>query len=317
MKALALVLTAFAGLPATPARPTGLPALPAFDWLEHSLELEPGSPELAAGGPDAGLLSESSAVDEDASDLSLDPDRPNVFVGCELALAANLASEAWGLDLRFGAPRPRLDENGHTEKDGHWLNYEQIARRSERPKSYDAYLYPLADAPVVSGYDLDKSDDEQRRGHMNAVGHGGVDLVAKIGTPIAMLRLENQIGDAEILYVGPLYGETVVTRHVVHVADGVRRGRSLREGTPVGFVGNSASPELAHLHLEARRMRDRADAWTLPGVLLGAREYSVVTDPRNVLPLRTPRLPLVRCVPRLAREPRRYWLGDSWALRLE
>jgi murein DD-endopeptidase MepM/ murein hydrolase activator NlpD len=306
MKALALVLTAFAGLPSGPAGPAG------------SLPLRP----------------ESSAADEDASDLLSDADRPYVFAGCELALARNLAPEAWAPDLRFGAPRPRLDENGHTEKDGHWLDYEQIARRTERPKSYEAYLYPLADAPVVSGYDLDKSDDEQRRGRMRAVGHGGVDLVAKIGTPIAMLRLEHQIGDAEILYVGPLYGETVITRHVVreggvdrdyvllfghldHVADGVRRGRSLGEGTPVGFVGNSASPELAHLHLEARRMRDGADAWTLPGVLLGAREYSVVTDPRNVLPLRAPRMLSARCVPRLAREPRRYWLGDSWTLRLE
>jgi murein DD-endopeptidase MepM/ murein hydrolase activator NlpD len=225
-------------------------------------------------------------------------------------------------------------DGGHTERDGEWLDYEQIPRRPERPKSYEAYLYPLADAPVVSGYDLDRPDQEQRRGRMQAVGHGGVDLVAKIGTPITTVRLEHQLGEAEVLYVGPLYGETVVTRHVVresgvdrdyvllfghldHAADDVRRGQRLREGATVGFVGNSASPEFVHLHLEARRMRDGKDAWRVPGALLDAREYSVVTDPRNVLPLRDQRMRTPRCVPRLASEPRRYWLGDAWTLRLE
>jgi hypothetical protein len=90
------------------------------------------------------------------------------------------------------------------EKDGHWLDYEQIPRRPERPESYKAYQYPLRDATIVSGYDLDKPDDEQRRGHMNAVGHGEIDLLAAMGTLITMLHLEHQLGEAEVLYVGPL-----------------------------------------------------------------------------------------------------------------
>ena len=187
---------------------------------------------------------------------------------------------------------------------------------------------------MVSGYDLDKPDEEQRRGHMHAVGHGGVDLMAPMGTLISMVRLNYQVGDAEVLYAGPLYGQTVVTRHVVreagvdreyvlifghldHVGDDVRRGRRLREGATVGFVGNTDSPELVHLHLEARRMRNGIDAWRMPAYLVTAREYTVVTDPRNVLPLRSPRLPSSHCVPRRSTEPRRYWLGDTFALRLE
>jgi murein DD-endopeptidase MepM/ murein hydrolase activator NlpD len=105
--------------------------------------------------------------------------------------------------------------------------------------------------------------------------------------------------------------------HLDEAADDVRRGRRLRDGDAVGFVGNTASPELVHLHLEARRVRDGTDAWRLPGALVDAREYSVVTDPRNVLPLRTPRMPALQCTPHRATEPRRYWLGETWALSLE
>ncbi|HEY6459421.1 MAG TPA: M23 family metallopeptidase, partial [Polyangiaceae bacterium] len=229
---------------------------------------------------------------------------------------------------------PLVTENGHTEKDGRWVAYEQIGRRPERPESYAAYRTPVGDAPVVSGYDLDKPDAEQRRGRMHAVGHGGLDLVAPMGTPITMVRLEHQVGDAEVLYVGPLYGRTVVTRHVVreggadhdyllifghmdHEADDVRRGRRLREGATVGYVGNTDSPELVHLHLEARRMHEGVDAWRLPPDALHAREYSVVTDPRNVLPLRVTPPRAAKCAPRLAPVTRRYWLGDSLALSLE
>jgi hypothetical protein len=330
MKVAALVLSAFGSLSSSLTGPSA--SFPPSTALESS----EGRLLFAPDDSDDGILPEASAADEVSYDLPFDaePGSRYLFVGCELALATNVVPDAWARDPWVGAPRPLLVDNGHREKGGHWLDYEQIPRRPDRPKSYEAYLYPLADAPVVSGYDLDKPDDEQRRGRMNAVGHGGVDLVAKIGTPIEMLRLEHQVGEAEVLYVGPLYGETVVTRHVVHeggadrdyvllfghldrVADDVRRGRRLREGDTIGFVGNSASPAFVHLHLEARRVRDRTDTWSLPGVLLAAREYTVVTDPRNVLPLRTPRLPSPRCVPRLTSEPRRYWLGTSWALRLE
>jgi len=327
MIAPALVLAAFAGSPTTPV---GMEV----PWLGQFAPVAALTP--AVGGSDTWitLLPETPAGEEDFEDLVRDAPEPRItLVGCELALAGSVGPESWSRELWLGGPLPRIVENGHTEKDGHWLDYDQIPRRPERPESYLAYRYPLAGAPVVSGYDLDRPDSEQRRGEMNAVGHGGVDLLDELGAPIAMIRLEHQVGDAEVLYVGWMYGETVVTRHVVreggvqrdyillfghldHPGDDVRRGRRLRDGETVGFVGNSASPRLVHLHLEARRMRDGVDPWRLVGESLRAREHSIVIDPRNVLPLRAPPTRTPRCLPKIWTAPRRYWLGSAMDLTL-
>jgi murein DD-endopeptidase MepM/ murein hydrolase activator NlpD len=232
-------------------------------------------------------------------------------------------------------PLAEVFENGHREKSGQWVEYEQIPRRPERPESYSDYRYPVDGALMVSGYDLDKPDVLQRRGKMNAVGHGGVDLGAPVDSPVVMFSLTNQVGDAEVLHAGWLFGETVVTRHTVlegghkhdylvlfgHldvVAPDVRRGQHLRDGDLVGFVGNSGSPEFVHLHLEVRRGRDGTDLWTVPGELLNAREYSIVTDPRNMLPLNlTPPHRASKCL-LLPRTPApRHRLGDDLGLKVE
>lgn len=200
-------------------------------------------------------------------------------------------------------------ENAHRARSGRWALYDQIPRRPDRPASYDAYRYPVPPGLpgghfVVSGYDLDRPDATQRRGwSLRAVGHGGVDLPDPRGTPITLVALEHQQGDAEVVYVGPLFGITVVTRHTVReggqlrdylllfghlerAAPGLASGARLREGDPIGQVGDTGSPELVHLHLEARRVRDGVDvAKTPPGRLLDS-SVSVVCDPRNVLPLK-------------------------------
>jgi murein DD-endopeptidase MepM/ murein hydrolase activator NlpD len=206
-------------------------------------------------------------------------------------------------------------ENAHRERTGRWTVYEQIPRRPDRPPSYDEYRYPVPPGLpgghfVMSGYDLDRPDDSQRRGRtLHAVGHGGVDLPDPRGTPILLVPLENQVGDADVIYVGPLFGTTVVTRHTVReggrlrdyvllyghlqeAAQGLVAGRALKEGDVVGAVGDTGSPELVHLHLEARRVRDGLDAAQRvkerggPSLLEG--DATVVCDPRNVLPLRAP-----------------------------
>ena len=54
----------------------------------------------------------------------------------------------------------------------------------------------------------------------------------------------------------------------------------------IAFVGDTGSPELVHLHLEARRVRDGIDASKLlPGRIV-APDATIVCDPRNVLPLK-------------------------------
>ncbi|HEY8042104.1 MAG TPA: M23 family metallopeptidase [Polyangiaceae bacterium] len=328
----------------------GAPPMPAFasptavGWADSWIMLDPLPHGLQTSVHEDALQPEASASDEPLDELESlvgavtllpEDDAPRLtIVGCELALTGGFTPETWSRELWLGGPWPIIVEGGHTDRDGRWIDYEQIARRPERPESYLAYRYPLADAPVVSGYDLDKPDDEQRRGRMNAVGHGGIDLVDKMGTPITVVRLEHQLGDAEVLYVGPLYGQTVVTRHVLReggvkrdyvlifghldrAADDLRRGRRLREGETLGFVGNTDSPALVHLHLEARRIRDGVDAWKLPGDALHAREFSVVTDPRNVLPLKGLRHRTPKCAPKIGVAPRRYWLGDAMTLSVD
>ncbi len=117
------------------------------------------------------------------------------------------------------------------------------------------------------------------------------------------MPLEHQDGPAEVVYVGPFFGTTVVTRHTVREAGrlrdylvlfghldstspGIGPGALLREGDIVGSVGDSGSPGRVHLHLEVRRLRDGIDAAKLAPSALASAASSVVCDPRNVLPLR-------------------------------
>ena len=199
--------------------------------------------------------------------------------------------------------------NQHRVRTGVLASYEQIPRRPDRPADYDAYRYPVAPGlpggrSVQSGYDLDQPDARQRRGpRLRATGHGGVDLPQRMGEPVRMVPLEGQRGDADVVYVGPLFGTTVVTRHTVaeggalreylllfgHLqrpAPGLTRGAPVPAGGLVGFVGDTGSPELVHLHLEARRVRDGVAVAQLEGSRLLAPDVSIVCDPRNVLPLR-------------------------------
>ncbi len=216
--------------------------------------------------------------------------------------------EAFGEDP-VGAPEGDVIPVGHFEKSGKWLVYEQIPRRPDRPADYARYQYPIPPGlpdgkSVVSGYDLDLPDHMQRRGRtLRAVGHGAVDLPQKRGTPIPMMPLEHQVGPAEVIHVGPLMGYSVVTKntlreggrlvdyvviygHLDAAAPGLIRGAKLESGELVGFVGDTGSPELVHLHLEMRRLHDGVDGSKLsPGRIL-AKDVSIVCDPRNVLPLK-------------------------------
>jgi murein DD-endopeptidase MepM/ murein hydrolase activator NlpD len=211
-----------------------------------------------------------------------------------------------------GEPDAPASANAHRERSGRWAVYDQIPRRPDRPADYDAYRYPVPPGmpgghSVVSGYDLDRPDPSQRRGPtLHAVGHGGVDLPQARGAPILLVPLEHQQGDADVLYTGPYFGTTVMTRqtvreggqlrdyivifgHMAGVAPGVAVGRTLKNGDRVGFVGDTGSPELVHLHYETRRVREGVDVLKKlaagPGALTDDA-VSIVCDPRNVLPLR-------------------------------
>jgi len=207
-----------------------------------------------------------------------------------------------------GAAPLESRENRHHDRRGNLRTYDQIPRRPDRPEAYESYRFPVPVAAgeklAVSGFDLDLPDEQQRRGHnLKAVGHGGVDLVARRGTEVRALPLEHQEGDAEVLYVGQLFGLSVVTRltlresdrlrdyvvihgHLDGAAPGLQKGSRAPEGALLGHVGDSGSEGLVHLHLEIRRVRDGVDPATLPPGKLASNDQTVAVDPRNLLPLR-------------------------------
>ncbi len=210
-------------------------------------------------------------------------------------------------DTSGGVALPE-ERNAHRDRQGRWQEYDNIPRLPERPADYHDYRLPVPAPPdqsfVMSGYDLDRPDSEQRRGaDFHAVGHGGIDIAQKRGTEVRLVRLEHQEGDTEVIYVGPLFGNTVVTRQVVReggalreyvvlhghlerAASNMKRGSLVPEGTVLGFVGDSGSPGVVHLHYEARRVREGFDGRTLEPGEITKNSRTVACDPRNVLPLR-------------------------------
>ena len=203
-----------------------------------------------------------------------------------------------------------LEHNAHRTRGGAWAEYDEIPRRPERPNKYRLYRYPvdISKHPdfLLSGFDLNLPDVDQRRGgKLRLVGHGGIDIGARRGTEVRLVALEHQQGNADVLYVGPLIGNTVVTRHQLresgtlreylvfygHLqapASGLTRGTTVPEGTVVGFVGDSDSPGAVHLHLEIRQVRASVDSQALVRNELLMNARTVACDPRNVLPLSAP-----------------------------
>jgi hypothetical protein len=211
-----------------------------------------------------------------------------------------------------GAPQAEAVRNAHRDRWGRLVSYDEIPRRPDRPAEYDRYRFPVSCEVgcVDSGYDLDRLDSEQRQTTVRSVGaevgHGAIDLPQRRGAPVTMLRLEHQEGDAQVVYVGPLFGSTVVSRHTLREGGQFRDylllfayldtqgpwarvGSILKEGDIVGLVGDTGSPHHVHLHLEVRRVRSGVTLDGLAPEALIASENSVACDPRNVLPLKSDR----------------------------
>lgn len=213
-------------------------------------------------------------------------------------------------DVTLGGEALAEQRAAHHDRFGHLRVYDQIPRRPERPADYRKYRLPVAPLAeqsfVTSGYDLDLPDDEQRRGaELKAVGHGGIDLAQKRGTPVELVPLEHQVGDADVLFVGKLFGNSVVTHHSVREQGALRdylvihghlekpaanlaRGAGVPDGTIIGYVGDSGSPGVVHLHLEVRRAREGISLNSLGPGELAHNSKTVACDPRNVLPLLSP-----------------------------
>jgi murein DD-endopeptidase MepM/ murein hydrolase activator NlpD len=202
--------------------------------------------------------------------------------------------------------RSQLETNAHVDRSGRRVVYDHLPRRPELPADYDRYTYPVlrhGARAVSSGYDLSARDEDQRRNErLSAVGHGGVDLPQVRGAPVRVVALRGEVGEPEVVHVGAIFGTTVVLRHVVREANGLqtylalhghlsaaapdlRRGMTVAPGTTIGFVGDSGSIGVVHLHYEVRLMRPGVDPMRVEsGFRLVDQEVSVPCDPRNVLP---------------------------------
>ncbi|MEJ7733126.1 MAG: M23 family metallopeptidase [Polyangiaceae bacterium] len=189
----------------------------------------------------------------------------------------------------------------HVSRRRGYEEYDQIPRRPDRAEDHARYRWPIGgDAPprVLSGYDLDQPADRQRQGAGFAdTGHGGVDLAATRGEPVSVAGLEHQEGEAEVIFVGELFGVTVITSHTVREAGrlrqylvvyghlerpGVVAGARAKEGTLIGWAGDTGSPGVVHLHLEVRQVREGV-AVTRESKKLVDPSVSVACDPRNAL----------------------------------
>lgn len=192
-------------------------------------------------------------------------------------------------------PRSEAEAQGPSperERAGRYQEYDYIPKLPERPADYSAYRLPVA--PLATPSSLAAC---QAAGRPSAI-----DIAQKRGAEVRLARLEQQEGDAEVLFVGPLLGNTVVVRqavreggalreylalygHLERVAPGLARGSSLSDGALVGFAGDSGSPGVVQLHYEVRRVRPGFEARALEPDDFSKSSRTVACDPRNVLEL--------------------------------
>jgi murein DD-endopeptidase MepM/ murein hydrolase activator NlpD len=242
------------------------------------------------------------------------PPKPNDALDLAQCPPGTLQDALWCVPVpQPGAPEGEAlvaERNVHRTRSGAWTEYEQIPRRPDRPRDYSLFRYPVqplaGQSLLMSGYDLNLPDDSQRRGsRLKAVGHGGIDLAQHRGAEVHLVALEHQQGPAEVLYVGWLFGNTVVTLHHIHeagaerdylvlyghlerAATGLDVGALVDDGAIVGYVGDSDSPGAIHLHLELRQIRSGVEARLLAPSEIVDNARTVACDPRNLLPLLGP-----------------------------
>ena len=183
---------------------------------------------------------------------------------------------------------------------------DMIPRRPDRSADYAAYRYPIpCTACVVTKDDLDRSDGSPHASAWRSA-RSGIDLSVPRGAPVTVPALEHQQGQAELIYVGPLLGRSVVTRHSVReagderdyvvilgnvdatpgLASGAPSARPLRSGELLGSAGDGGASGLVRFHLEVRRVRSGVDVRGLQPSALIRGANTIACDPRNVLPVK-------------------------------
>jgi hypothetical protein len=168
-----------------------------------------------------------------------------------------------------------------------------IPRRPDRPADPAAYLYPVGRGRpprLLGGFDADRALPFRGRTEEQA----GVHLVARAGEKVECVSLEAQEGPAEVVFVGDLFGPTVVTRHRVaeggrpreyllfhgrldRASPGLAAGAKVEAGAALGFARSETGGGLIEVYLEARQVRE--------GVKLDGADPKRLTDPAATVPI--------------------------------
>jgi hypothetical protein len=176
-----------------------------------------------------------------------------------------------------------------------------IPRRPERPADPAAYLYPVGRGRpprVLGGFDA-----LPFRGR--AEEQAGVHLAVRAGEKVEAVSLEHQQGPAEVVFVGDLFGPTVVTRHRVEeggrpreyllfhgrldrVEPGLAAGAKVDAGATLGFARSETGGGLIEVYLEARQVREGVKLDGADPKRLTDAAATVPIDLRNVLPMKEP-----------------------------
>ena len=88
--------------------------------------------------------------------------------------------------------------------------------------------------------------------------HRGVDYAARTGTPVLstadgiISTVDRQRGYGKVVMIQHLNIYTTVYAHLSRFAKGVRRGRKVRQGQVIGYVGQTGLATGPHLHYEFR-----------------------------------------------------------------
>lgn len=168
---------------------------------------------------------------------------------------------------------------------------DHIPRRPDRPADYARYRYPLVPRRV------DPADTNANERSVTSLS-----LRAQPGSEVRSIALEGQEGDAQVVFVGTLRGNTVVSHHRVREAGGVRDyllvlgelesttpglapGAPLPANLVLGSLASRSEQGEPSLFLAVRRLRSGYDMTALQGEDLLASGRTIGSDPRNVLPL--------------------------------
>ncbi|MFO0758873.1 MAG: hypothetical protein U0359_20440 [Byssovorax sp.] len=175
----------------------------------------------------------------------------------------------------------------------------EIPRRPDRPADPAQYLYPLGSAEhpprIARGFGKDRDEP-------------GIVLAARPGEPVRAVTLDQQEGEAELIFAGerPGQGLTAVTSHLVreggqlrayllfygnldHLAPDLAVGAPIEPGATLGAAAiHRASQGIAEITLEARQLREGEKVEGLDAARLFGPTFGVPVDLRNLLPLREP-----------------------------